>query len=340
MRQVLFGVIIISILTNCSEKENLTLDQEIQTLGDPSQIFTITSDKTDTIQAKNGTRLIIRSNTFVFNDGQDATDSIQIELKEVFDKSDMILNGLGTVSDGRLIESFGMIFLRATSNGKELRIKDNSSITVSIPNKKSGYDGELFYGIQTDSLLNWDYGGTTKDTIEIVETRVPLSDGLESIKRTTYKYVSGMREFVSDTLFTRKNQNIYEYAADSVAARPRESYQFGLTNLGWINCDRFIEIKEKVDLEIEIENYSQPIGYLVFADINSVMQVLFNSKGKAAVKNLPKNYQADLVVLDKIKGNVMWTKQSLKIGAESKLTLETRKISTDELKIELERLDK
>lgn len=126
MRQILFGVIIISILTNCSEKENPTIDEEIQKLSDLPQIFTITSDNIDTIKAKNGTRVIIRPNTFVFNDGQDAKGPIQIELKEVFEKSDMILNGLGTVSDGRLLESFGMIYLRATAEGKELNVKDNS----------------------------------------------------------------------------------------------------------------------------------------------------------------------------------------------------------------------
>jgi hypothetical protein len=36
----------------------------------------------------------------------------------------------------------------------------------------------------------------------------------------------------------------------------------------------------------------------------------------------------------------MWTKQNLKIGTENKLTLETRKITADELKGELKKLDK
>jgi hypothetical protein len=58
----------------------------------------------------------------------------------------MILNGVSTLSDGTLLESFGMVNIKAISNGQELRIKNNSSIKLSIPNKKGGTRGELFYG--------------------------------------------------------------------------------------------------------------------------------------------------------------------------------------------------
>lgn len=337
MRQIFFGVIIISILTNCSEKEGPTIDEEIQKLSDPPQIFTITSDKANTIKAKNGTSVIIRPNTFVFNDGQDVKESIQIELKEVFEKPDMVLNGLGTVSDGRLLESFGMIYLKATADGKELKIKDNNSITVSIPNKREGY-GELFYGVQTDRALNWKYAGSTPDTTAVIETEMPMSNGLASVKRTTYRFVDGLKEFVSDTLFTRKYECCYDSVSES-AGYISEAYEFEVTKLGWINCDRFIDVVDKIDIVINLKDYSQPIGYIVFSDINSVIGILFDGEGQAFVNNLPNDYLVDIIILDKIKDNSMWTKQSLKIGTTNTLTLETTKINADELKTELKKLD-
>lgn len=340
MRQILLGAIVVSILAACSERESLTLDKELQKLGDPPQIFTISNDKTGTIDTKNGTKIIIRPNTFVFSDGTDTKESIQIELREVFDKSDMILNGLGTISDGRLLESFGMIYLRASSDDNELHIKDGSSMTVSIPNKRKGDAGELFYGAQTDNSLNWEYAGSTRDTTEVVETIIPMSDGRASVKRTTYRYVDGLKEFVSDTLFSIN----YECCQDSASTEPAgtvpDTYKFEVTKLGWINCDRFLELTDKVDLEIELKKCSQPIGYLVFSDINSVMRILFNEQGRASVKDLPNGYAADLIVIDKIKGNFMWTKQSIRIGKEKKLSLKTRQTSRDELKSELKKLDK
>lgn len=290
MRQILLGVIIASILISCSEKESLTFDKELQQLSDQSQFFTITNGIGDTLETKNGTRIIIQPNTFVFNDGQDTEEPVQIEVKDVFDKSEMILNGLGTVSDGRLLESFGMVYLRATSDVRELKIRDKSSIIISLPNRRKSYYGELFYGAEVDRSLNWEYAGEIPDTTVVEETIMPLSETKASVKRTTYKFINGLKEFVSDTVFTIK----YQCCQDSVVGMdeaiyiPR-AYEFEVTQLGWINCDRFIEISDKADLEIELESFSQPIGYIVFSDINSVMEYCLTKK----VKPHPKVCQRD-----------------------------------------------
>ena len=84
MRQILLGVIIASILTSCSEKESLTFDKELQQLSDQSQIFTITNDIGDTLETKNETRIIIKPNTFVFNDGQDTKETNTNRSKRCF----------------------------------------------------------------------------------------------------------------------------------------------------------------------------------------------------------------------------------------------------------------
>jgi len=287
-----------------------------------------------------GVSIIIPPNTLAFLDGQTPKESVQIEIREVFNKSNMILSGLGTTSNGRLLESYGMIELLATSGGKDLKIRDGGSIRVTIPNKSNSYDGELFYGQESSNILNWNYADTTKDTTVVVETLRPMSDDLASVKRTTYRFVNGLREFVSDTLFTIK----YGWRGDSASADfatgfPKE-YEFEVTKLGWINCDRFIEVNDKVDLEIELKAYSQPIGYLVFSDINSVMQILFDEKGKTIAKNLPNNYEVDLIVIDNIKGDIMWTKQNIKIGSATKLSLQTQKTTENELRSELKKLDR
>lgn len=234
-----------------------------------------------------------------------------------------------------------MVYLRAKSGDKELKVKENGAIRVSIPNRREGYYGELFYGAEIDHSLNWEYAGKIPDTTVVEETIMPLSDSKASVKRTTYKFVKGLKEFVSDTVFTIK----YQCCQDSVVGMeeridiPR-AYEFEVTKLGWINCDRFIEISDKVDLEIELKSFSQPIGYIVFSDINSIMEILFDEKGRATPKSLPKGFTADLIVIDKIKDNFMWANQNLKIGTENELTLETRKITADELKGELKKLNK
>ncbi len=323
MRQILLGVITASILISCSEKESLTFDKELQQLSDKPQIFTVTNHIGDTLETKNGTRIIIKPNTFVFNDGQDTKEPIQIEVKDVFDKSEMILNGVGTVSNGRLLESYGMVNLAATVEGKELKIKDNNSITVIIPNKKQGLGGELFYGVQTDSLLNWDQEGPKADSITVIETIVPLIDGQFVVRRTTSNSIMG-----------------YDSTSTEQANYVPKSYEFEVSNLGWINCDRFIDFSNKTSIAIYLKKHSQPIAYMVFVDINSIMDFYFNNKGVATIDNLPSGYPVKLIVIDKIENDYMWADQNLILGSQTKINIETRKIKIEDLKNNLKKLDK
>lgn len=340
MRHILFWLIISSILVSCSEKENLTAFKEIESLSDSSQFFTLTNDNIARLEARNGAKLIIEPNTFEFNDGTSPTGAIQLEVREVYEKSDMILNGLTTTSDGRLLESFGMVLINATSGGKVLKIKDGRSIAITIPNKREGVAGELFYGEKTDSVLNWQYAGTTQDTTEVVTTIISRASERDSIKSTTYQYVNGLREFVSDTIFAIEGDYTFGMWTDSTITRPTPVYEFQIENLGWINCDRFLDVEEKVNLEFKLQQYREPIGYLVFSSINSIMRIYFDENGEALLGNLPKDYNVDLIVIDKIKGNMMWVKKALKIRSDNKIVLETSKISKEELKAALKALDK
>jgi hypothetical protein len=328
-------------MVSCSERENLTLTEELQKLSTPPQVFTIEHDREERITTMEGTSVIIPPNAFLFSDGTEVNGSIEIEIEEIFDKSNMVLKGIGTSSDGRLLESYGMIKLTATSNDSPLKLKDGLALTVTIPNKKHGINGELFYGEEATNGLNWNYAGTTKDTIEVEETWMPLSNGRASVKRTTYRFVDGLREYVSDTVFQAANYGEPEESVETadVASDRAPGYEFQVTQLGWINCDRFIEVKDKSDLRIELKNYSQPIAYLIFADIHAVMGVKFDETGKAVAAKLPVNYVVDLVVIDKIKDKMHWAKKRATIKADSKLVVETHEIDKLQLQNELKALD-
>jgi hypothetical protein len=325
---------------NCEEKENLTTCKEIENLGESPQFLSLVHDKIVKLETRNGAIINIEPNTFEFSDGKSPNKTIHLEVKEVYEKSEMILNSLTTTSDGRLLESLGMIFIQASSDGKELRIKNNKSVYVSIPNKKATYNGELFYGERTDSVFNWQYAGTTRDTTEVVETILYRTIERDTVKRTTYEYINGLRVYVSDTIYLSDGDRTIGNRIDSACMMPMERYEFQIENLGWINCDRFVEVEEKIDFIIKLENHSDPVGYLVFSSINSVMPVYFDQNGEAMLSNLPKDYNVDLLVIDKIKGDMMWVKKALKIRSDNEIVLKTSKISKVELKVALKELDK
>ncbi len=341
MRFIIYVVTLSLVFFRCSQKEQITLNEELQKLGKAPQYFKILNNKVDTIKTLNGVALIIQPNSFVVNDTEEK-DSIQIELKEVFKKSDMVFNGLSTLSNGNLLESYGMIYLKATSeNDDVLEIIGGKSIRVLIPNKINGSDGELFYGQENDSTLNWDYAGQNKDTTETIVTTIKESEGAE-IREQVYQVKEGYRKLISDSSYFLKFRPGFDYAIRSNPIEtlpPTEFYDFEIKNLGWINCDRFISITETSDLQINLKNYSNPIAYIIFSDINSVIELFFQ-EGKTKIENLPNGFTANIVVIDKINGKLVWTGKNLKLGTEKHLTLDTRAISVDMLKLELEKLDK
>jgi hypothetical protein len=336
MRQLLLGTLLI--IFSCTNKEPLTIDDEIQKLSEPFLTFLIENDKVDTILTANGTRLIIQPNSFEFNDGSVPNGPIKIQLKEVFEKPDMILNRLSTMSNGDLLESFGMINIKAESNGQELRIRKNTSLILEIVNKKNGSRGELFYGkLKENKTIEWEYEGGN-DITEVVDTIIQKSNGLAEFKRTTYKIINYKKYFVSDTSFTTTYYPDADSTRNTSFIYIPEHYKFEIKKLGWINCDRFVEVRNKTTLRIEIEDYSMPTGFIVFDSLNSATSLFFDNKGKAQIDILPDKSSVDLVILDKIGDNIFWSKTSLTTGQVTSIKVKTNKITIEELRSELNKI--
>ena len=94
-----------------------------------SQFFTVKSNIETVLKGEEGTTLTIPSDCFETKTSMSLRDTkqlsgvIQIEIKEFFKTSDMILSNLTTQSDGKLLETGGMIFLDAKDeNGQSLKI--------------------------------------------------------------------------------------------------------------------------------------------------------------------------------------------------------------------------
>jgi hypothetical protein len=312
---------------------------EFGNLSTPTQIFFIINDKSATIETQGGVSIHIPAEILVFDDGESPKTQIQVELTEVFDKSAMILNRLGTVSDGRLLESFGMVHLKASSEGKELRITDGGTINISFPNNLDKSDGELFYGHRSEGLFNWEYAGTRQSRTVTEGTIDYLSNGLASVTRKIYKNADGEFILTSDTTFTTDSVCCSDSALDPASNVPR-TYEFKIQKLGWINCDRFVGLNDKTTLDIQLEDYSQPTGYLIFSDINSVIELIFDSRGRTVLTELPDKYTVDLIIIDNIKNRYRWAKESITLGSKKSIALKTKKTDLASIKRELRKLDK
>jgi len=149
-------------------------NDDLTKISSPKTSFTISADSDTTIFGKQGTRVFIEQGTFQFADGSPVTGSIIIDLKECYSMSDIILADLSTESNGKLLETGGMLNITATSGGKEIEIKSDKRMVVHFPKTNdSPKQMNLFFADKSatgNSVSNW-----TIDTVSLVKKTIKLS---------------------------------------------------------------------------------------------------------------------------------------------------------------------
>ena len=166
LKIITIGILIIGITSCQSEKPIEKIEFQIEE-------FTINSDSDTTLFGEQGTRLFIGSETFQFSNGELVTDSIKVQLKEFYKKSDIILAELSTESNGELLETGGMVNIKAFINDNEIEIRPAKRIVVHFPKERyTNKKMNLFYAddTSTDSFAtNWNI-----DTINLIKRTLKL----------------------------------------------------------------------------------------------------------------------------------------------------------------------
>lgn len=107
--------------------------------------YNIHPQKEHLLNGKKGTKLLIKANTFVYDDGTIVKEPVIIEFIESLDMNDFLSSGLTTNSKGKLIESGGMIKLIATTaDGKSIKINPENPVSIAIPTTNKQDNMEVF----------------------------------------------------------------------------------------------------------------------------------------------------------------------------------------------------
>ena len=120
------------------------------------QILKINTQNDTVIRCKEGTVLKIAKGSFVNSKtGQIITGQINLVVTEYYKLSDMISANLSTASNGRQLETGGMLFIEAKQGAIDLKLKANKSIDISFPTKNKTPEMQLFLGEWKDETVNW-----------------------------------------------------------------------------------------------------------------------------------------------------------------------------------------
>lgn len=122
----------------------------------PSQFFDIDSRQDNVIEGNKGTIVVCPKGCFKNAKGQIVEENVKIELSEALSLEEMILSNLTTTSNGKQLETDGMIYFNATANGNQLTINPKNPIHIEIPTAKKKPGMLAYKGIRDEKgNMNW-----------------------------------------------------------------------------------------------------------------------------------------------------------------------------------------
>ncbi|MGE5944388.1 MAG: energy transducer TonB [Flavobacteriales bacterium] len=224
-----------------SKKEKLNLES----LKKAPQTFVVDSKKDTTIVCKEGTKLVIKANSFVDANNRKFDGKINFAVTEYYKLSDMLLANLSTTSNDKQLETGGMLFIEAKKNNENLNLAENSSIDIMFPTQNKKENMQLFSGKWKDGIMNWDLQPNQVkiskepivETIEVEENeerfevpfaviqQPPVYPGCENLSKT--ESIKCTREAISNFVQNNLNTSI----AGAVGLKGRQS----ITSLFKIN---------------------------------------------------------------------------------------------------------
>ena len=154
-------------------------------------IHIIDSKENQFLKGNSGAYIFIPANAI--NNPNDRR--VAIIIKEYFSNSSMINSNLSTTSNGKLLETGGMINLIAKADGENLKLKDNEHITVLFP-KLNKNKFQLFYGeLNSIKNINWTPALIDKTKFEKDSSKIVKEQNL-----VTYRMAGFVNAFVNPTL--------------------------------------------------------------------------------------------------------------------------------------------
>lgn len=295
-----------------------------------SQFFDGIPNENIIIKGNQGTVISIPKNSLLKQNNKYPTGKIDFELQEYYKKSDIIIGNLHSMSGKEMLETGGMIYFKATYKGEELKLKKNSKATVEFSSKNNPDDMEVFYGYKKDKSIDWntnvDYNNNNEIEFQITDITYLLEEESKTIIDTISIKTRTYKSFQRDTLSTRK-LNILDKTILNIA------------KLGWINCDRFYDVKEKTDIIVNTDFKYKPEIRLVFTDINSIMSSYINEKDDCILNNIPIGKKATLIAFSYVNNETYLDMKEIVVSKDLKLNLNLKKITLDDFKSEIVKLN-
>ncbi|MEL6867221.1 MAG: hypothetical protein AAFP19_22540, partial [Bacteroidota bacterium] len=124
-----------------------TVEGMFDSIGLAPDFYQIDVSEEVELVTEGGSQLLIPKGALKRADGSEVSGEVELELVELFSKSDMLLSNIPTVSEGQLLESGGAFQLLFRKDGDLLQLNEELKLTFPIHSEVANpEDMEVFYG--------------------------------------------------------------------------------------------------------------------------------------------------------------------------------------------------
>lgn len=320
MKKIGILIIVLAFLMGCVEEKdtrNKIFDPFQTRVKVESQYFDLDTISLKEIEGKKGTKIYFLREFF----DVDSTDKISLELKEFYNISDLIKNNIRTITeDDELLESSGVIYLNFTKNGEELKLKDSTSMRVKFPFSLSKQD-KIFNG-KMDSLNQMSWSETEAYFMVLRFNKTYQIDMGYNVTLDSLPYYQEL---------WRKQDSIYDKTIGSYENIDKKvGSAVSLTNLGWINVDRFVEKPTTMDFSftnsLEVDGI---VMYVIYDNLNSFTSYYPDETENIILTGVPVLENTSLIAVG-IKDKQLYA-QKIRVGDKDSMQLSLQSINQTEL---------
>jgi hypothetical protein len=162
MRRLPSALLLALLCAACSRNENAderygydrSLEPLLAAAGTDAQVFVVDNSKDTVLFGERGTIVSIPADCFEQTNGP-----IDVHLIEAPEMSDLVLLNAPTISEGRLLETDGVVYVNAFANGAPVKVKDDERVEIEVPSDHFDESMGSFVGTyDKKGRLNWHEG--------------------------------------------------------------------------------------------------------------------------------------------------------------------------------------
>jgi hypothetical protein len=104
-----------------------------------------------------------------------------------------------------------------------------------------------------------------------------------------------------------------------------EKFIFKSPKLGWINCDRFLNFEELVNINVQVSDTINTSVCIVFKSINSILNSSKEIEGYK-FRKIPEGEEISIIAFKLIEGNYMYAQRDVSIKKNSNYSLDLKQV--------------